>query len=163
MLKTSWGKQGRKSAWISVDVKIKRSTHQWFVLKFLLPFGRAGKSLETIGISVFFSGYIPHNPLKKVTVERFLKFQVLLTSPEAVSEEKFQWKNENFGALRALNTTAEEEKTRGKVFWLSYRRTKGPTGVIFLPKGCFYVNFQKSSLICTPKCDSWEIKKWSRR
>ena len=45
-------------------------------------------------------------------------------------EEKVQGKNENFGALRALDATAEEEKTRGKFF--DYRSV-GPGA----PQGCF--------------------------
>ena len=51
-----------------------------------------------------------------MTVERFLKFQVLLTSLWDRFRRKIQGKDENSGALRMLAIAGEEGKIRGTVF-----------------------------------------------
>ena len=115
-----------------------------------------------VGISVF-SGYILDNPLEKVTVERFLKFQVLLTSSWDRFRRKIPGKKRKFRRAARAGHNSRGGKNKRKSFLIIVSSDQRPHRGVFRPKVHFYVNFQKSMLICTQKCDSWEIKKWSRR
>ena len=116
----------------------------------------------TIRTSVF-SGYIPQNPLKKVTVERFLKFQVLLTSFWERFRRKIPGEKRKFRRAARAGHNSRGGKNKRKSFLILVSSDQRPHRGVFRPKGCFWVNFQKHMLICTQKCDSWEIKKRSRR
>ena len=112
---------------------------------------------------VFFSGYIPHNPLKKVTVERFLKFQVLLTSSWDRFRRKIPGEKRKFRRAARAGHNSRGGKNKRKSFLILVSSDQRPHRGVFRPERVFSDNFAIFMLICTQKCDSWEIKKWSRR
>ena len=92
----------------------------------------------------FFFRLITGQPLEKVTVERFLKFQVPLTSSWDRFRRKIPGKKRKFRRAARAGHNRRGGKTRGKVFWFSYRRTKGPTGGVFA-QTCVFTEIFKNT------------------
>ena len=81
-----------------------------------------------------------NRPDKKSRI--FEDFQTLLTSSWDGFRRKIPGKKRKFRRAARAGRNSRGGKTIRKVFWFSYRRTKGPTGVFFAPKVCFSINLQ---------------------